>query len=137
MDGAELPTALELPALPASVTEARRVAARLAYSFGADSDAVALAVAEAVGNAVIHAYPERPPGTVRMALSLDSGILVVVVSDDGVGMRPNPDSQGLGIGLPLIAQVSDGVEIAAGAGGGTELRMRFPVAAGRPAEACG
>jgi serine/threonine-protein kinase RsbW len=134
MEGAELPTAIDLPAIPESVTEARRAAERLAASIGADPGAVALAVAEAVGNAVVHAYTEGPRGTVRLALGVEGGTLAVVVSDHGVGMRPNPASRGLGFGLPLIAQVSDGLEISAGVGGGTELRMQFPVAIERGAE---
>jgi anti-sigma regulatory factor (Ser/Thr protein kinase) len=134
LDRAELPIALNLPPLPDSVTEARQTLARLAAEVGADRDAVELAVAEAVGNAVLHAYPEGATGTVRIVARLDSGSLVVVVADDGVGMRPDPASRGLGFGLPLIAQLSSGLEISDRDGGGAELVMRFPAPAERTSE---
>jgi hypothetical protein len=54
-----------------------------------------------------------------------------MVSDDGVGMRPNPLGRGLGFGLPLIAQLTEEVEIMAREGGGTVLRMRFEAAGAR------
>jgi len=129
LEGAELPIALSLPPLPESVSEARQTVAQVAAAVGADRDAVELAVAEAVGNAVLHAYPDGKRGTVTVAASREDGALVVLVADDGVGMRPDPASRGLGFGLPLIAQLSAGLEIGEGAGGGAELRMRFPVPA--------
>ena len=134
MDEAELPITLNLPPLPESVTEARRTVARLAGTVGADRDAVELAVAEAVGNAVLHAYPEGSSGTVAVAAHLEAGAFVVLVADDGIGMRPNPTSRGLGFGLPLIAQLSSGVEISERPGGGTELRIRFPAPAQHASE---
>jgi two-component sensor histidine kinase len=51
--------------------------------------------------------------------------LVVTVSDDGLGMRPNPDSPGLGYGLPLVASLTDEMGIADSPEGGTSIRMRF------------
>ena len=134
MDGAELPIALNLPTQPQSVTEARRSAARLAEAVGADRDAVELAVAEAVGNAVLHGYPEGSAGVVTVDARVEADALVVVVTDDGSGMRPNPGSRGQGFGLPLIAQLSREVQISERAGGGTELRMRFPANAGEASE---
>jgi anti-sigma regulatory factor (Ser/Thr protein kinase) len=131
MDGSDLPTDLELPALPNSVTVARHEAARLADSIGVDGEPVALAVAEAVGNAVLHAYPRGTSGTVRVAFAIDGDALSIVVGDDGLGMRPDPGSRGLGFGLPLMAKLSAGLEIADRSGGGTELRMRFPLAGAR------
>jgi two-component sensor histidine kinase len=121
------PLALELDAVPASVTEARHAAAALAERVGADRGAVELAMAEAVGNAVLHAYPEAT-GRVSVTGRLEGGSLMLLVRDWGVGMRPNPASQGLGFGLPLIAQLASGVEILEPQGGGTELRMRFVLA---------
>src|SRR5205823_1204097 len=100
----------------------------------ADRDAVELAVAEAVGNAVLHAFPEGSSGTVAVAARVEEGAFVVLVADDGIGMRPNPSSRGLGFGLPLIAQLSSGVEILERAGGGTELRIRFPAPSQRASE---
>jgi anti-sigma regulatory factor (Ser/Thr protein kinase) len=124
---AEPSLALEIAPVAASVSRARRMAAELARRVGADAQAVELAVAEAVGNAVLHAYPSGPTGTVTVRGAVEFGHLIIVVRDDGVGMRPDPDSRGLGFGLPLIAQVADAMEIAEAPGGGTHLRMRFPI----------
>ena len=117
------------------MSEARRAAAVFAESVGADRAAVGSAVAEAVGNAVLHAYPEGEGGTVRVAGRLEGPSLRFVISDDGVGMRPDPDRAGLGFGLPLIAQSSTALAISASARGGTELRMTFPIAADAVTEA--
>jgi stage II sporulation protein AB (anti-sigma F factor) len=92
-----------------------------------DVHAVALAVSEAVTNAVVHAYSEAPsPGDVEIIAQrhLDDG-LEVVISDYGHGMRPRPDSPGMGVGLPLLATLADHFEIEGGVSGGTRVRMTF------------
>lgn len=124
---AEQPLALELPAARESVTHGRRVAARFAGSVGADAAAVELAVGEAIGNAVLHAYRGGEDGTVTVEGRADEGELTITVGDRGVGMRPDPTSKGLGFGLPLIAQLCRGVEITSRPGGGTDVRMRFGI----------
>lgn len=127
---AEQPLALDLPAVRKSVTHARQEAARFAELVGADSAAVELAVGEAVGNAVLHAYRDREQGRVIIEGYLHAGELVVTIGDRGIGMRPDPGSTGLGFGLPLIAQLCEGVEITAQPDGGTDVRMRFAVVEG-------
>ena len=47
-----------------------------------------------------------------------------MVCDNGLGMSPRTDSPGLGLGLPVIAEVADRVEVVDGAPG-TQLRMTF------------
>ena len=85
-------------------------------------------VTEAVGNAVIHAYRTREPGTIEMrAEVLVPDTLLVVVVDDGDGMSPHPEATGLGLGLPLIASVA-GLEIERHNPHGTTVRMRFSLA---------
>jgi anti-sigma regulatory factor (Ser/Thr protein kinase) len=92
------------------------------------AEAVQLGVSEAVTNVVVHAYRDSPePGTVEVAAALAGGELWVIVADGGSGLRPRRDSPGLGLGLGLIAQVSDGVDLEHRASGGLELRMRFVV----------
>jgi serine/threonine-protein kinase RsbW/stage II sporulation protein AB (anti-sigma F factor) len=86
---------------------------------------IALAVGEAIANAVVHAYRDRPPGTVDVTARVDEGELVVSVCDEGCGLVPRPDSPGLGLGLGLISQVADSLRIAQGESGGTEVRMTF------------
>jgi len=115
--------------VPSSVGAARHAAGELAEHVGADRQAVELAVSEAVGNAVLHGFPHGAGGTVELTADAQPRQLVLVVSDDGVGMRPNPEGKGLGFGLPLIGQLAREMEISARRGGGTVLRMRFDVGA--------
>jgi anti-sigma regulatory factor (Ser/Thr protein kinase) len=116
---------LTLPAESESVAKARHAAADFAREEGADPDDIALAVSEAVSNAVIHAFRGRDSGNVDIRAFPDGDSLVVSVSDDGVGVTPNPDSPGLGLGLALIGSLSAGVELRK-EGHGTTLVMRFP-----------
>ena len=127
------PLELELDAVPASVTEARKRASEYARDVGAEGEGVELAVAEAVANAVVHGFTDRPRGTVILSAALQGSSLVVNVIDDGRGMKPNPDRGGLGLGLALIGQLTTTFSVTQAAGGGTSLRMTFPVS--RPAAA--
>jgi len=120
---------LELPAEPESVAEARHAAARLARHHGAEEADVKIAVSEAVGNAVLHAYRDRDSGTVVVKGSLIRGRLVFVITDTGVGMSPNMNSPGLHLGIPLIGKVAEDMRIDAGSGG-TSISFSFPVAVG-------
>ena len=85
-----------------------------------------LAVSEAVTNAVMHAYVGAPePGAVSVDAMFEGDSLLVEVSDDGSGMMPRLDSPGLGVGLPLIADTADTLDIDNSPRGGTVLRMSF------------
>jgi two-component sensor histidine kinase len=97
---------LDLPSAPPSIKRARDAVAPLAENVGASPGDVKLAVSEAVTNAVVHAFRDRAPGTISVKAEVDRGRLVVVVADDGCGMRPNPDSAGLGLGISLITSLS-------------------------------
>jgi anti-sigma regulatory factor (Ser/Thr protein kinase) len=118
---------LVLPAVPDSVPTARHAAARLACEVGAIELDVKIAVSEAVGNVVVHAYRDGRPGTVEIEGSVEDDKLLIVISDHGLGMSPHPDSPGLGFGLPLIGQVVEDLRVEAGPTG-TRLSMVFPLA---------
>ena len=90
---------------------------------------IALAVTEACANAVVHAYPDRP-GVFEVRASLSPRGLVVAVRDHGSGMAPRPDSPGLGVGLPVMAAIADGLEIDTPSGAGTTVTMTFALPAG-------
>jgi hypothetical protein len=49
----------------------------------------------------------------------------VVVRDEGMGIGPRPDSPGLGLGLPLIASLTESVQLGRDAEEHTEVRMTF------------
>lgn len=120
--------ALELAAEPESVAEARHAASDLARRVGADEADVKIAVSEAVGNAVIHAYRGRESGSIRVAAQVERGKLRFWISDDGVGMSPNLNSPGLHLGIPLIGKVARDLHIDASASG-TTISFSFPAAA--------
>jgi serine/threonine-protein kinase RsbW len=120
---------IELAANPDAVAGARWYATGFTATVGASADTselVALAVSEAVTNAVTHAYVETDgDGPIEVELLLDDHHLVVYVRDRGRGMVPRPDSPGLGFGLPLIGRVADRLELSSVDGYGTEVCMRF------------
>jgi hypothetical protein len=85
---------------PACVGTARHAVANYSADQDLDHDGVALAISEAVINVVMHAYRDREPGAVRIFASVAEGALVVVMSDDGLGMTPRNDSPGSRWGSP-------------------------------------
>jgi anti-sigma regulatory factor (Ser/Thr protein kinase) len=116
--------ALELPVAPESAGRARHALAGL-VPLALESD-VALAVSEAVSNSVLHAYIGRPPGTITVRARQEPERLVVTVTDDGAGMKPNLNSKGLGVGVGLIREVTSEMRIESSAAG-TTVWMAFAV----------
>jgi anti-sigma regulatory factor (Ser/Thr protein kinase) len=116
------------PAIPLSVGAIRGEIEAIARRCRLDEKRVGdikLAVSEAATNVVLHAYPGAEAGKVHVLAECSADSLQVTVSDDGGGMLPRPDSPGLGLGLPLIAQLVDGLEVGSTQGGGTSMCMRF------------
>jgi anti-sigma regulatory factor (Ser/Thr protein kinase) len=107
-----------------SVRACRQAVSEYARKVGADPSVVALATSEAASNVVFHAYRDRAPEPFILEAEVDAGQLVVVVSDRGSGMRPNPESSGLGLGLSIIGNVADSVEFESSSEG-LRVRMRF------------
>lgn len=118
--------AWQVSAVPRSVPELRRALRATIAGRDFDEDAVALAATEAVTNVVRHAYP-TPGGSVTLTAAAFADELVVVVADEGVGMRgltlPS-DPKSLRMGLALIRELCAHVRIAA-THAGTTLTMRF------------
>ena len=84
-------------------------------------------VTEACNNVVLHAYEDElgaAGGDGRAPLRRE---LEVQVADQGQGFRPraNEGDASLGLGLPLIAALSDSFEISGGAGHGSRTTIRF------------
>ena len=90
-------------------------------------DAIAYAVNEALINAVMHGYVERPPGELVVeAWPDDADHLLVRVSDEGRGMVPRPRQAGLGLGLNLMTKLADDVRFRNEPDRpGTTVSMRF------------
>lgn len=117
------------PAVAKTVTAFRHRAAVFAAERGAGPDLVhdvSLAVTEAATNAVKYAYPPGQAGTLELSASAEEGWLTLVIRDRGTGFAEGP-SQGLGLGLMLIARVSDHLKIVQD-GTGTQVLMRFVLA---------
>jgi serine/threonine-protein kinase RsbW len=100
---------------PEVVRAARAAVTSFAAHQGASEavcSAVAIAVTEACANVVTHAYVgEAAPGYLEVRTCMAEAVLVVDVEDEGRGMVPRIDSPGVGLGLALIAQVADVLEI--------------------------
>src|SRR3954451_18665340 len=103
---------VDLPAEPRSATRARRAVLDALRGTAVDRNAIGVVVTEAVTNAVVHAYRDRAqPGRVHVSASLDDEGVELAVDDDGLGMRPRVDSPGVGLGLPLMGDLADTVEV--------------------------
>jgi anti-sigma regulatory factor (Ser/Thr protein kinase) len=123
---------LVMPARPEGVGVVRQALAGVADALDFDASVLAdmkMAVTEACTNVVVHAYEDDGMLEVEM-LAGDDG-LTIVVRDHGTGIQPRPARSGapaLGLGLPLIAALSDAFELRGSAGMGTEVRMTFAYA---------
>jgi serine/threonine-protein kinase RsbW len=87
---------------------------------------IKLAVTEACTNVVIHAYPDGE-GSMEVRAVLGEEQLSIVVRDQGRGVMPRADSPGLGLGLPLIATLTESLELGTGDDDATEVRMTFRI----------
>jgi anti-sigma regulatory factor (Ser/Thr protein kinase) len=121
---------LELPARPEGVGVVRQALVGVADGLAIDGAVLAdakMAVTEACTNAVVHAYDDLG-GRLGVEMFADEDALTVVVRDHGAGIQPRANRGGttaLGLGLPLIAALSDAFEVRGGPGIGTEVRMTF------------
>jgi anti-sigma regulatory factor (Ser/Thr protein kinase) len=90
-----------------------------------------MAISEACTNVVVHAY-EDDDGVLEVEMAASETGLTIRVRDHGSGIRPRGERRGeapaLGLGLPLIAALSDSYELTGTAGRGTEVRMTFDYA---------
>ena len=118
------PSTSEKPAGPWSISPAAPAPTR-GTLFG-----IELAVSEACTNAIVHGYADGPAEIFTVEAELLGEELCVIVRDRGRGMVPRPDSPGLGLGLPLISQMADRVEVRSPpeGDGGVELCMIFSLA---------
>ncbi len=101
-----------------------------------DADGIQTALAEACKNVVLHAY-EGTEGPMEVELRAAPGVVEAAVADEGIGIRPHLGERHYphnGLGLPIIHQHARRITYTNLAGGGTEVRMEFPVeAAANPA----
>jgi serine/threonine-protein kinase RsbW len=123
----EIPFEARMPGTPLGVRMARHEMSMIAADCGMDPDAVAdvrLAVTEAATNAVMHAYAETE-GELCVTAFVQDGELAIVIGDTGPGFDERRDSPGLGVGLSIIATLSERLRIVSDTDG-TEIHMAFP-----------
>ena len=118
-----------LPAKPASLRLARHATTdALAQAGVVDHQllaAIAVAVSEAFGNAVRHAYPDAL-GDVDLMIECDATQISVTVADTGVGITGPPRDPGLGLGIQLIGDLTTAWTVHSD-GTGTTVCLRFDV----------
>ena len=131
---------LTMPARAEGVGVVRQALTGVADALDFDPSVLAdmkMAVTEACTNVVVHAY-EEDAGMLEVEMLADEAGLTIVVRDHGAGIQPRParaEPPALGLGLPLIAALSDSFELRGSAGQGTEVRMTFAYArSGDPAD---
>lgn len=123
------PLRMDLPAHPHQLASMRRQILDWAGGVGLGRDKLddlQLAVVEAAGNAIEHAYRDSDrPGRVEVVLSADrDGGVRITVADEG-RWRPPPQDPGFrGRGVQIIKALADEVDIAAGSDG-TIVRFRL------------
>jgi serine/threonine-protein kinase RsbW len=124
----------QLPACPQNVGRLRHTVVDFAAHCGASAGqcaTIALAVSEALSNIVVHAYiGQDQAGPMTVNVQMRERSLEVIVRDRGSGMRPRADSPGSGLGLPLIARITDQLTIT-DARPGVRVQMTFAIADAR------
>jgi anti-sigma regulatory factor (Ser/Thr protein kinase) len=122
---------MTLPARPEGVAVVRQALAGLADALAFDAAVLAdmkMAVSEACTNVVVHAYDDSD-GLLEVDMTAGDSGLTIRVRDYGTGIQPqlnhSREVPALGLGLPLIAALSDAFELHGSAGQGTEVRMTF------------
>lgn len=135
---------LEVPSLPRNAELCRLAVAVFAGALPftlAEVEQVKVAVSEAVGNCVLHAYPEGP-GRVVVRARLETGELRLEVEDWGRGIEDvaqarqpafttSTDPDHMGLGFAFMEQFTDHLDVVSAPGRGTLVTMRKrPTAAG-------
>jgi anti-sigma regulatory factor (Ser/Thr protein kinase) len=131
LNGGECPSndvRLSLPARPENIAVVRHVLAALAEALRLPRDVIddiRLAVTEACTNVVRHAYDDGRIGPLDLVIRPEGDRLEVIVADRGRGLGSSPDTDGPGLGLPLIASLAHRLEIQHAPRAGSRLAMTF------------
>ncbi|SMO41122.1 anti-sigma F factor [Melghirimyces algeriensis] len=91
-------------------------------------------VSEAVTNAVIHGYEERPDGIITIRTEIRGSQVSIVVEDEGIGISnveearqplytSKPQMERSGMGFTIMENFMDQVEILSSEGKGTQVRL--------------
>lgn len=92
-------------------------------------------ISEAVTNAVIHGYDEDPNGIITITVSINDGMVEVMVEDKGRGIdnineaiqplfTTKPELERSGMGFTIMENFMDHMSIESKAGEGTRVLLR-------------
>jgi anti-sigma regulatory factor (Ser/Thr protein kinase) len=119
----------DIAAVAASLASLRGAVGEYARQAGASArlaTCIVQAVHEAAANAVVHGYRGgNDAQAVSIRAANGDGWLRFTVADRGEGFRPSRTSPGYGLGLAIIAQLADELEIRDREGGGLTVLIAF------------
>ncbi len=125
---------LSIPCHPRYLSVARLLVARIGAQTGLTIDEVddmKVAVSEAITNVIDHAYVGEDQADIIVRFKPGEGELIVEVEDSGTGFEPDkleerslPDpAAGGGLGLYLVREMADQVQVASAPGSGTKITI--------------
>ncbi len=127
---------IEFPARSPNVSLARSLVAALVSEVDlvlSELDELKVAVAEAVTNAVIHAYPENSQGLIELTAYLEKDSITILIRDWGQGIADLPKAleadystkkERMGLGFSLIQAFSTEMEVKSEPGWGTWVKLK-------------
>ncbi len=127
---------IEFPARSPNVALARSLVAALVSEVDlvlSELDELKVAVAEAVTNSVIHAYPENPQGLIELTACLEKDSVTVFIRDWGKGIENLPQAleadystkkERMGLGFSLMQAFSTEMEVKSEPGWGTWVKLK-------------
>lgn len=126
---------IEFSSLPANVAFARVAAGAFASQLDFtlnDLEEIKVAVSEAVTNAIVHGYGNRPDKTVTLVAEIRKNKLVIAVEDQGKGIEDvkkalqpasSTDPERMGLGFSFMQSFSDSLEVDSRPNAGTRVIM--------------
>lgn len=123
---------LEFPSLADNVGLARVVVASFAAQLDftlEELEEIKVAVSEAVTNAIVHGYQQKPVGLITITANRSDTWLEIVVSDNGKGMTQAEQilsaggREGQGLGFIFMQSLMDEVRVDSASGQGTAVTL--------------
>ncbi|MCL1791093.1 MAG: anti-sigma F factor [Peptococcaceae bacterium] len=126
---------LTFTSLPENVLIARMLASSVGAQLDLpmnDLEELKVAISEAVSNAIIHGYANKPNNTVTLEIDIIGDIITVRVHDTGCGIEDIPqamqasfstDPERMGLGFVFMKSFMDTLDVASEIGRGTTVLM--------------
>ncbi|UWG98768.1 anti-sigma F factor [Dehalobacter sp. DCM] len=126
---------LTFTSLPENVTVARMLTSTLGTQLDLplnELEELKVAVSEAVSNAIIHGYRNRPDQFVTLELEADSAKIVIIVTDNGCGIPDiqqamqasyTTDPERMGLGFVFMQSFMDELKVDSEIDKGTRVYM--------------